>query len=560
MKKFLAIVASILLAAAPLSAQTIFRPAEVTISTDVVTIDGKKFFSHVVREKQTLYSIGKAYGVSSLDIIDTNPSLNLDRRPIKPGDVLLIPVTDKALSLRQKQARLPEALEVGSDSAAVAADSAVVAADSAVGASDSASAPVAPAGKDLVAMDSLAMAADSASAPVTPAGKDLVAMDSLAVASDSLAIAPDSLSITPADSCLFEEPSEEEFIYDMPDVIKVSLLLPMNADSTANVRYLNYYFGSLLAARDLGAQGIKLEISTIDTMSPDAFAQAEHDFKESDVIIGPVSAGDISKALPLLPEGKMLVSPMDAKTEELTLDSPVILAATPASRQILDAVSWMKEEKAEADTLIVVRESEVRLSPSMQFMRSNLDFEELGNVIEVDYSIAGGLEMNEWFGVHTHLADTATRVMALSERDVFVKDVIRNVYLQNSLKHNVTIYGPARTRSSDVEEMCNAYLHNSVTYYIDYERPEVIEFVGNYRALFHSEPDSFAFHGYDTMRYFVSICAAYGRGWAQKLDKFSQSGLQTYFRFDPSDTVGNVNSGLRRVLYTPGFNIYIMDK
>ena len=543
MKKFLAIVASILLAAAPLSAQTIFRPAEVTISTDVVTIDGKKFFSHVVREKQTLYSIGKAYGVSSLDIIDTNPSLNLDRRPIKPGDVLLIPVTDKALSLRQKQARLPEALEVGSDSAAVAADSAVVAADSA-------SAPVAPAGKDLVAMDSLAVASDSLA----------VAPDSLALAPDSLSIAPDSLSITPADSCLFEEPSEEEFIYDMPDVIKVSLLLPMNADSTANVRYLNYYFGSLLAARDLGAQGIKLEISTIDTMSPDAFAQAEHDFKESDVIIGPVSAGDISKALPLLPEGKMLVSPMDAKTEELTLDSPVILAATPASRQILDAVSWMKEEKAEADTLIVVRESEVRLSPSMQFMRSNLDFEELGNVIEVDYSIAGGLEMNEWFGVHTHLADTATRVMALSERDVFVKDVIRNVYLQNSLKHNVTIYGPARTRSSDVEEMCNAYLHNSVTYYIDYERPEVIEFVGNYRALFHSEPDSFAFHGYDTMRYFVSICAAYGRGWAQKLDKFSQSGLQTYFRFDPSDTVGNVNSGLRRVLYTPGFNIYIMDK
>ena len=543
MKKFLAIVASILLAAAPLSAQTIFRPAEVTISTDVVTIDGKKFFSHVVREKQTLYSIGKAYGVSSLDIIDTNPSLNLDRRPIKPGDVLLIPVTDKALSLRQKQARLPEALEVGSDSAAVAADSAVVAADSA-------SAPVAPAGKDLVAMDSLAVASDSLA----------VAPDSLALAPDILSIAPDSLSITPADSCLFEEPSEEEFIYDMPDVIKVSLLLPMNADSTANVRYLNYYFGSLLAARDLGAQGIKLEISTIDTMSPDAFAQAEHDFKESDVIIGPVSAGDISKALPLLPEGKMLVSPMDAKTEELTLDSPVILAATPASRQILDAVSWMKEEKAEADTLIVVRESEVRLSPSMQFMRSNLDFEELGNVIEVDYSIAGGLEMNEWFGVHTHLADTATRVMALSERDVFVKDVIRNVYLQNSLKHNVTIYGPARTRSSDVEEMCNAYLHNSVTYYIDYERPEVIEFVGNYRALFHSEPDSFAFHGYDTMRYFVSICAAYGRGWAQKLDKFSQSGLQTYFRFDPSDTVGNVNSGLRRVLYTPGFNIYIMDK
>ena len=168
--------------------------------------------------------------------------------------------------------------------------------------------------------------------------------------------------------------------------------------------------------------------------------------------------------------------------------------------------------------------------------------------------------MNEWFGIHTHMGDTATRVMALSERDVFVKDVIRNVYLQNSMKHNVTIYGPARTRSSEVEEMCNAYLHNSVTYYVDYDNPEVIRFVGNYRALFHTEPDSFAFHGYDTMRYFVSICAAYGRNWPAKLHTFSQSGLQTYFRFEPAEGTGNVNAGLRRVLYTPGFNIYIMDK
>lgn len=98
MKRFLAIATAFLLAAAPLGAQTIFQPAEVTISTEVITIDGKNYFSHVVRERQTLYSIGKAYGVSSLDIIDLNPSLNLDTRPIKAGDVLLIPVTEKALA------------------------------------------------------------------------------------------------------------------------------------------------------------------------------------------------------------------------------------------------------------------------------------------------------------------------------------------------------------------------------------------------------------------------------------------------------------------------------
>ena len=509
MRKLLALLACVLLAAAPLDAQTIYRPSEVTVSGDIVTIEGKQYFSHVVRNRQTLYSIGKAYGVSSLDIIDANPSLNLDRRPIKAGDVLLIPATEKALAAMQEAAASAGTPAEPSKAHALAgtvsqrADSLVVRTDSVAGA------------------------------------------DSLLVVSDSTAVYPEE---------------DDDFVYDMPEVIKVCLLLPMDADTTANVRYLNYYFGALLAAKDLSDQGVKLEITTIDTMAPHAFAQAARDFKDSDVIIGPVSAGDISKALPLLPEGKMLVSPMDAKTEELTVDSPVILAATPASRQVLDAVEWMKEEKGEADTLIVVREAGVRLSPSMKLLRNSLNLKEEENLLEVDYAMANGLEMNEWFGVHTHLGDTATRVMALSERDVFVKDVIRNVYLQNSLQHNVTIYGPAKTRSSDVEEMCNAYLHNSVTYYVDYDTPEVIRFVSNYRALFHAEPDSFAFHGYDTMRYFVSICAAYGRGWPAKLHKFSQSGLQTHFRFEPTENVGNVNAGLRRVLYTPGFNIYVLDK
>ena len=99
MKKLLALLACALLAAAPLDAQTIFKPSEVTVSRTVVTVDGKQYLSHVVRERQTLYSIGKAYGVSSLDIIDANPSLNLDFRSIKAGDILLIPATEETLAL-----------------------------------------------------------------------------------------------------------------------------------------------------------------------------------------------------------------------------------------------------------------------------------------------------------------------------------------------------------------------------------------------------------------------------------------------------------------------------
>ena len=47
----------------------------VTISKEKVRVNGKVCYSHVVREKQTLYSIAKAYEVSVDDIYSLNPTL-----------------------------------------------------------------------------------------------------------------------------------------------------------------------------------------------------------------------------------------------------------------------------------------------------------------------------------------------------------------------------------------------------------------------------------------------------------------------------------------------------
>ena len=47
----------------------------VTVSKEKVRVDGKICYSHVVREKQTLFSIAKAYNVTIDDIYAFNPSL-----------------------------------------------------------------------------------------------------------------------------------------------------------------------------------------------------------------------------------------------------------------------------------------------------------------------------------------------------------------------------------------------------------------------------------------------------------------------------------------------------
>ena len=86
-------IAVILSAAIPViaSAQE-YTNTPVEISKEKIKIDGNICYSHIVLEKQTLYSISKAYGVSIDDIHRFNPSL---KEPgLKKNSILIIPAIE----------------------------------------------------------------------------------------------------------------------------------------------------------------------------------------------------------------------------------------------------------------------------------------------------------------------------------------------------------------------------------------------------------------------------------------------------------------------------------
>ena len=543
MKRNATLLAALLLGAVALQAQNT-EPVPVKVSSDRVRVGDKIYFAHVVTPRQTLYSIGKAYGVSTLDIIDSNPKLDLHNKPIHPGDVLLIPVR---IVLKEEPVAPEGTPGATEDSLAAPAGPLAASPDSTSAPNPAILTPNGGSEGESAANPAISTPNEGAEGESAPNPAILTPIDTLKAKGDTLS-APADTVVAPF------VPTRPPFIYDYADKIHVSLMLPFAADGEANAHYLNFYFGALLATRDLAAKGIDLDLTVIDVSSAKDFKRAGKAVAASDVIIGPVSPADIRRTLDLLPEGKSIVSPMDPKTEALTVDHPVILAATPARTQIEDAMGWMKSNMDPRDSLIVVKEAGYPMTYNAQYLIDRAEPENTGGSIRVSYALSEGIKMNEYFAAHTHLKDTVTWVIAASEHDVFVKDVIRNVALQNYMGHNVYIYGPAKTKSPDMDEMCGARLHQSATYYTDYNDSAVIRFVSDFRALFQTEPDNFAFHGYDTMMYFVSACDTYGRNWSQKLDEIQMSGLQTNFKFwwDP-DRKGYVNSGIRRVIYSPGF-------
>ena len=69
-----------------------YESTPVTISKEKVKVDGQVCYSHIVLEKQTLYSISKAYGVSVDDIYKYNPAVK--ENGLKKNSIILIPMVN----------------------------------------------------------------------------------------------------------------------------------------------------------------------------------------------------------------------------------------------------------------------------------------------------------------------------------------------------------------------------------------------------------------------------------------------------------------------------------
>ena len=350
-----------------------------------------------------------------------------------------------------------------------------------------------------------------------------------------------------AEAVLEPEPKPQEvFILDIPEEIEVSLLLPMKSTSgRPSANFLEYYSGALMAVKDLGTTGLKINLGVFDT---DESSPSEEQLANSDVIIGPVGTSGIKSLLARLPEGKFIVSPLEPKAAALADSCRLIQAPAPSEIQMDEIALWIKEECMPSDSVVVLRNEEEPLSDDSKHLLERLD--ESG----VRYSVMQRPVVKDD-------ATGVTRFVVLSDKDWFLCSSINAIGKLGASGKAVVLYSTAKIRSLEgvnAESPYNASTRLATNYYIDYDNPKICAFVRSYRALFNSEPTSFAFHGYDTMHYFVTMCARYGRQWYKKLPDHSERGLQADFIFDKDDEItGAVNKGIRRVVYTPDLSTFL---
>ena len=551
--------AAIALAAAfNAGAQTYVAPP-VKISEQKVKIDGKVYYSHIVEERQTVYSICKAYNVSQEELFAANPGL--EQNGLKKNAIINIPVVTsqkEEAKEKAKEEKVTESADVQkihtvrwyeslSDIAARYGIP-VEAIKAANGLKDN----------KLKNRQKLVIPtaehAETLIAATTPA-EEGTRVECWETEEEDMEIerAFDDRADSTAN---IVAPVE----YISKNKIEAIALLPLKASGNTSSRSnMDFYSGILMAVRELGKSGINVELDVHD-ISNGSFGATKHELENCDVVIGPVNAGDITKLYSLAPGIKALISPLDPKAESLVQNySTMIHAPAPRMAQYEDMAQWIKEDLKPGDRVLVISEKEARANDEGKLMKAAIDSAGIAYT-SFSYSILDGRNVQE--PIESRMtAEGVNRVVVASESEAFVNDVVRNINLTILHEYNVVLYGAAKIRTFEtieIENFHNANLHSSLTYYIDYEEDNVKDFIMKYRALFKTEPTQFAFQGYDVARHFLGLCAKYGDNWMSILENTGSDMLQSRFEAERTGSGGFSNSGIRRIEYKDGYSIKVI--
>lgn len=539
-----------------------YIPTPVTISTEKIKVDGKVCYSHVVLERQTEYSICKAYGVTQEDLYKYNPGLK--ENGLKKNSIIIIPSQEVVAEKVEKAEKVERTEKVEKTEKATKPEKSTqklrkhvvkwyetlediaqkygVTVEAIIELNNIQDPSAITRMKILIPNSGPGEAEKSEvieSKPEVQTSKDsTVVIESV---TDTLAPASTD-TLTVKDTVMVKEPKTS---------VNFALLLPMAATgTTSKLNYMDFYTGVLFALYNSSNAGIKTDIKVFDTAN-DAVPDSTF-FDGCDFVIGPVYNKEFKNIMSHVPAELPVISPLDHRTTVLTDEYPnMIQAPTNRIYQYRDLVKWLASDVQPTDTVLYISETNARDTVAIREMKEILKSSGL-RYNEFSYTILQGRSISS--ALLSRMTRTGNnRVIIESESEAWVNDLVRNLTILSE-KAKIILYSPSKIRSFesiDAENLYTNSLHVCLSYNIDYERPEVKNFLLKYRAIFHTEPTLFAFQGYDIATYFINLVNQYGYDWREKLEETPMRGLQATFDFHKKANNSAVNEGVRRIEYLP---------
>jgi len=534
---------------------------KVTISDQIVSVKGEKMYVHNVKKGETIYSICKAYNITSDELQRHNPIIS---DGLKAGQLLYIPVsalnsakkqesdvtvTEENPQNQEPQNYLTHKVKWYEDLDEIAEKYGVTP-------------------EEILAFNNIkkkrkVKTGMELKIPIKQKSEPYIAETDPSGKTDNPETDPE-----PVETDTTTTPEYTYDNYTMPVVDKtktrtITLLLPLNSEGKANANYMDFYSGALMALEQIKRDGGNIHLNVIDYASDNLTSIAESGkIEESDMIIGPIRYDALKEFMPVANRLRIpVISPLDAAADSLLEKSPYLFQAALSKKRQAEAMAEMIAEKyrtCQNPNVILVYNSESSMGPLGDMLKTAL--EERG--IYVDN--AGGI------GALSYMRrDRENVVIILTTAESYAAEALRNLDIKMIPPEKVVLFANSRWKGFETLDMNLYFKYNlqlCMPYNVDLDRNEVKQFIRRYRSLYNREPSANAFSGFDIVYLFCRNSVLGMREYAEnpfnatateymENNLLQHNMLQQKFKFVKYPGGGWFNTAATQVSFNPDYTI-----
>ncbi len=335
------------------------------------------------------------------------------------------------------------------------------------------------------------------------------------------------------------------------------------------IGYLEFYEGALLAIDQLREKGYSVNLYVFDTERSIQRTREiirKWEMEEVDLIIGPVDFWNLEIVGDFAQRHEIpMVSPFSSDTG-IVRYNPYVFQVTPSYD--VEFKSWAEYISDYYDkTIIMVHDGDSSQYHKVRFLKNEI-FRKIAEKADLEDVIFKEVVMNDSVYVdmsHVLTQDGENLVVIPSENEAYVSNVISPLYYLLG-QYQIEVAGMPqwnRFRNIDLEYFHKLKTSYFTSFYVDYDKPEMKDFIRKFREIYYTEPYrisprgyNLSVYGFDLLTAFVTAVGEYGRQIIYFAGELENNPILGPYKFERiNDFGGHVNAYISIVKYTPDMNI-----
>ncbi|MCB9241709.1 MAG: amino acid ABC transporter substrate-binding protein [Flavobacteriales bacterium] len=296
------------------------------------------------------------------------------------------------------------------------------------------------------------------------------------------------------------------------DQFRIALILPFFYDAQSDIEkrtsevMLDYYMGVRMALTELEASGFKVKFWVYDNKNDTNELKRilkKRELQSMDIIIGPIQAAHMAIVSEFGRDQKIPVFSPFTSMGDLPSNNSRFYSPSPNMEARANRVVDFMKKNYPKQKLVIIRDGssyEKRIVP------------ELLNALKADGSISYKVENYDrkllWANL---LSSTDTTIVYIpTNQSVVVNSSLGKIF---STKRGVVVLGEdawADFEDNDYNFWLSLNVHLVATDFINYDDPAVATFRRTFRDTFVMDPSTYAYTGYDQMRFIGDFLMAFG--------------------------------------------------